>query len=198
MTPRSGQRALAALVGLGLLALAVVVAVELVAAWAGHDPWVIPRQRWLDELRTRSWDDPWVRAAFGAAGGLGLVLFLTQLWPRRPVALAVQPEANGHGPVELRVAGQQPPDAPARVAPVRVEADIERRALESRLARAAHTVDGVRKARARVRRRNVVVEVDTRRKYSTLEGSVRERVADDLARVHLQRPLVLRVRVRRV
>jgi hypothetical protein len=193
MTPRSGRRGLAALVALCVLALAVVAAVEIVAAWAGHDPWVIPRQRWLDELRTRSWDDPWVRVVFGAAGVIGLTLFLTQLWPRRPAALAVQAEANGQGPVELRVAGQQPPDEA-----VRVEADIERRALESRLAKAAHTVDGVRKARTKVRRRDVVVEVDTRRKYSALEGYVRERVADDLAHVHLQRPLALRVRVRRV
>jgi hypothetical protein len=187
------MRALAALVALCLLTLAVVAAVEILAAWAGQGSWVIPRQRWLDELRTRSWDDPWVRAAFGAAGMIGLALFLSQLWPRRPAALAVRAEANGQGPVQLQVAGQQPPEAP-----VRVEADIERRALESRLARAAHTVDGVRKARAKVRRRDVVVEVDTRRKYSSLEGSVRERVVADLERVHLQRPLDLRVRVRRV
>ena len=147
------NRCLAAVLALALLVGGVVVAVEIVVAAFGGEPWVLPHDRWYRSTLEHRWDDAatrWVCIGLIAAG---LVLLALQLARRRPLSL---PLAAG-----------------------RSTADLGRRSLERSLARVASGIDGVAKARVKVSAdRADVVATSNRR----LVDEVRPRLAEVVER----------------
>ena len=147
------SRAVSAVLALALLAGGVVIAVEIVVAAFGRDPWVLPHDRWYRSTREHSWDDAATRWSCIGLVAAGLLLLILQVLRRRPVSLPLAAGAT--------------------------TADIGRRSLERSLARVATGVDGVAKARVRLSAdRADVVAISNRR----LVDEVRPRVSDALER----------------
>jgi len=151
----------------------IVVAVEIAAAAAGSEPLVIPYDDWYRDLRRTAWSAGTVRAVLIALVVLGAVLVLLQLLRRRPESLPVRS-----------------PDAYERYA-------VHRRGLEGTLRRAAESVDGVDRARARVGRTrvNIVAHASHRTNYHArvgIEQAVQRRLDD----AELDAPLDLQVELR--
>ncbi len=147
------NRVLAAVLALALLVGGLLVAVEIVVAAFGRDPWVVPHDRWYRSVLEHSWDDDASRWVFIGLVLAGLVLLGLQLARRRPVTL---PLAAGGAP-----------------------ADLGRRSMERSLVRTATSVDGVTKAKARVSaERADVLATSSRRQVD----EVRPRLADAVER----------------
>ena len=147
------NRAVAAAIALTLLLGGLVVAVEIVVAGIGSDPWVLPHDRWYREGRTSAWSSPEARWLFLGLVAAGLLLLGLQLARRRTDALPL--------------AGSQPHPA-----------EVSRRSLERSLARTAQRVDGVASARASVSPARARVQAATnRRLVKDLEPRVAELTA---------------------
>ena len=138
------NRVLAAVLALTVLAGGVLVAVEIVVAAFGRDPWVVPHDRWYRSVLENSWDDDATRWVCIGLVVAGLVLLALQLMSRRPLALplAAPPAAGG---------------APA---------DVGRRSMERSLVRAAGAVDGVSRAKVRVSADRAEVVASTNRRQA--------------------------------
>ncbi len=119
---RTVNRIATLLLAVALLAGGALVAVGALLAAAGH-PGPLAH-RWYAALTTTHWRDAPVRAV--AAGGtlLGVIALVAQLRRWHPVRLRLTENDGWH---------------------------LHRRSVERRLARAARTVPGVRRARVRVR-----------------------------------------------
>jgi hypothetical protein len=164
------NRIVSAVVALALLVGGVLVAVEIVVAAFGRDPWVVPHDRWHRATLTHSWDGPATRWVCIGLILAGLLLLGLQAARRRATALPL-----GAGPTR---------------------ADIGRRSLERSLARAAARVDGVARARARVRPgRAEVVAVTNRRRADELRPRLAEAVEQRLRSLALAQAPEVRVRV---
>lgn len=79
-------RLLAPLLGLGLAAVGLLLAIEVVAAWVrptAGEGLLLPWPQWRDVLASVSWDEYPVPAIALGVAGLGLVLLLVGLLARR-------------------------------------------------------------------------------------------------------------------
>lgn len=146
------NRAVAAAVALVLLLGGLLVAVEILVAVIGSEPWVIPHDRWYREGVDNAWSSSQARWLFLAAAAAGLALLLLQVARRRPDGL------------------------PLGGTPHRAE--IGRRSLERSLARTARRVDGVASATVSVSPGRASVQASTnRRLVKDLEPRVAEATA---------------------
>ncbi|MEX0791429.1 MAG: DUF6286 domain-containing protein [Actinomycetota bacterium] len=130
------NRVLAAIFGLALAAVGLLVVWEAAATLLGSSPGRMPYESWMVSQEAYRWNSQevlWVAAGLTA---LGLVLAALQVVPRKPPALGVA----------LGDAG--------------LEVDVDRSGLEGALTRAATGVSGVTGARIQARRRKVSTTVD--------------------------------------
>lgn len=130
------DRVLSVVLALVLLALGILVPVEVVRALAGAEP-LLPYPQVADFLRERDWSDGSVVATSAVVAGLGLLLMLAELKPRRATQLALATDADA------------------------VTADISRRSLARAVANATAETPGVEGASATVTRRRVRVRAST-------------------------------------
>ncbi len=168
---RALTRAVSALLAAALLAAALVTVLELARA-ALDDPPLTPWptvRRWMRET---SLSDGGAVAASAGLAGLGVLLVLLGVWPRRPAA--------------LRLAATVP----------HVAAGTTRRSLQRALEAAAGSVDGVAAAAVRITRRAVRVEASPDvHAGPEVRSAVEERVVEALGRIALARPLAVQVRL---
>ena len=166
------NRLLAVAAALFLVVACVLVAVEIVVAELGNDPWVIPHDRWYENARAHDWSSGWSRRLFLALAALGLVLLIVQLARRRPAALPME-----------RGRRQRP-------------AEVSRRSIERSLGRAVGRVDGVASGKARVKRGTVRVRATSnRRQPGDLETRVGEAARQRLSSLELAHPPAVAVRL---
>lgn len=147
------NRVLAAVLALALLVGGVLLAVEIVVAAFGRDPWVVPHDRWYRNTLGHSWDDDASRWVFIGLVLAGLALLALQIVRRRPGTL---PLSTGGAP-----------------------ADLGRRSMERSLVRAATSVDGVSGAKVRVSAERADVVATTSRR---LAEEVRPHLAEAVER----------------
>jgi Family of unknown function (DUF6286) len=161
----------ATIVGLALLAAAVVTAISCIQVLAGSLP-LVPFGA-LGELgRDTTWNDPRVLAAGGILSLVGLALLACGLLPGNPQVLALAPRDD------------------------HATAGIHRRSLAGDLTRHARRADGITDARVRVGARTVRVNARTPlRDRSGLPERVRELVSERLDDINLARPARVRVTV---
>lgn len=93
------NRALGALLAIALVVAGALVLFEIGAAVIGADPLVVPHDRWLADLSTRSWDERPTRLVSIALIATGAGLVALQLVRQRPAEVA----AAGGGPLPARV-----------------------------------------------------------------------------------------------
>lgn len=171
---RVTNRLIGLALGVGLAAVGVIAAVEVVLAWAGRSPWVVARADWDRSLAGLRWDDTPLTRVSAALLVVGALLCVGQLWPRRPTNFPLA----GSG-------GSQ-------------QACIERRSAEERL-RGVVLQDGeASTARVRVGRRRVRVVVGVPRgsPARTVKERLTLRVRGAMAAVGMARPSRVAVRVR--
>lgn len=169
-----GNRLLAVLLSLGLLAAVALTGTEAVRWLLGSEPWLVPWPSWAESVRTLTVGDPVVRAVSAGLAVLGLLLLVAELRPRRPAALDAEPLATDVDTVATR--------AGVRAAAVT----------------AARSVAGVRSAKASVVRARVDVGVVTRARGETRAGlkeDVQRAVEGAVSDLGLKRPLRVRARV---
>lgn len=167
---RIANRALAAVLALGLLVGGLLLAVEIVVAGFDRRPWVLPHDDWYLSARTRSWDSAPPRWIFIGLVVAGLLLLFLQLARRRPSTLALGPGG--------------------------VPADVGRRSLEKALVREATHVDGVSAAKARIDKdRASVVAASNRRQTDGLEPQVTQALDRRMGALGLARLPEVRVKV---
>ncbi len=147
---RIASRLIALAVSLALVVGGVLVAVEIVIAELGGEPWVVPYDQWYEEARGNAWSAPSVRALFVAIAAVGLVLLVLQVTKRRPRALPMERRQGGHSVA------------------------VGRRNLERSLVRSITRVDGVATAKARVRVDRASITASSNRR---LPGDLEVRVA---------------------
>lgn len=131
---RPANRVIVLLVGLALVGVGTVVAIEAVLLRFRRRAWLVPRGEWDDGLRGLEWSSTPLRLALAGLAVAGVALVVAQLWPRAPRALPV---------VALEGDGRR--------------MRIDRRSLETRLRHRALAEPEVDHARARVGRRRAVV-----------------------------------------
>lgn len=166
------NRLVAVALALFLVVGCVLVAVEIVVAELGNDPWVIPYDRWYEDARAHDWSSGWSLRWFFALTALGLVLLLLQLARRRPAAL------------------------PMKVGRTEHPAAVSRRGIERSLGRAVGRVDGVASAKARVKRGSVRVKATSnRRQPGDLESRIGEAARQRLSSLGLAQPPSVAVRL---
>lgn len=168
------RRTIPAVVVATLLAvLAAMVAAEVVSHLVGRPLGLLPTAQLARLGRETSWGDPLTLTLATAASVVGLVLLLIAFVPGRAKAVAV-------------AAGR--PDVLMGVTP---------RAVASVAEDAAGTVDGVSRARARVRGDRVRVRADSPlRENGHLPDQVRQVVSDRVGQLGLLRRPRVRVTVR--
>lgn len=167
---RVANRAMAAVVALGLLVGGLLLAVEIVVAGFDRRPWVVPHDAWYLSARARRWDSAPPRWIFIGLVAAGLLLVLSQLARRRPGSLPLGP---GGAP-----------------------ADMGRRSLEKALVREATHVDGVSAARARIGKdRAVVIAASNRRQTDGLGPQVTQALDRRMGALGLARLPEVRVKV---
>lgn len=72
------------LLGLALAGAGGITVAEVILAAVGHSFVVIPADRWLHTLRTTEWSSEMATIGSAVAAALGLILLVTEFWPRRP------------------------------------------------------------------------------------------------------------------
>jgi len=159
-------RLLSVLLGLALLVAGVVLVVEIIAALLGGDRVVLPDDL-TERMQSWRWDDRAVVITALVIGAVGLLALLVGLWPRAPLTIGVDGDAD---------------------------VTLERRAVEHYLRRRVEEIDGVAKARVKVSRSDVTVRAATGRRHDpdSVKRSV-QAVAAEAARVQ---GIVQPVRVR--
>lgn len=167
-------RVLAVLLAAALLALGIVVTVEIVLAAFGQPAWVLPYSTVATTLREQTWDSVLARAVAAGLCALGLLLLLPALRRGTPTELPLTPLTDG------------------------VDTHIARRGLQRTVTAAASRVDGVRRAKAKVGRRQVKVTTTSRlRDTSGLPQQVDTAVRAELETLGLSRPLAVKVTTKR-
>jgi hypothetical protein len=163
----------ALIASLVLLAAGALTAVEVVSALLGHPARLLPYGRAVQWARTTAWQDPWVVAGATALLVVGLLLILIAADPGRPRVVALRT-----GDPDLVVG-------------------VPRRMLAAALRASAAGVDGVRRARAKIRGRRVEVTAMTDlRDTAELTRRVEAAVEDELGRLAPVRRMTVRTRVR--
>ncbi|MBQ0901190.1 DUF6286 domain-containing protein [Micromonospora sp. U21] len=123
---RTANRVASLLLAATLLAGGALLAVQALLITLDRPAPLLAPTGWYDTLTSARWRDPGVRAVAGGAVLLGLAVLAAQLRRWTPVRLRVDERDGWY---------------------------LHRRCVERRLADAASTVPGVRRARVRVRRR---------------------------------------------
>ncbi|MDP8975025.1 MAG: DUF6286 domain-containing protein [Actinomycetota bacterium] len=164
------SRLLALALALSLVVGGVLVAVEIVLAEIGRDPWVIPYDQWYRSARVNAWSSPSTRQLALALVAAGLLLLFLQLLRRRPTALPMEKGPSIH------------------------PADLNRRGVERSLVRAVNRVDGVASAKARISNsRTRITASSNRRIPGDLEARVTRAAEERMAALRLARPPALSV-----
>lgn len=150
-----------------LTVAAAIVAAEVIGALVNRPPGVLP-VAWLSRLgRETNWDDVLVLAVAAVLAAFGLLLLVLALWPGRLRAIALRSEAADE------VLGITP------------------QGMRRYAAQAAESVDGVIRARAKLRRRRLRIRADSPlHDVGELTGQVHQAVAerlDELAPLHRPR-----------
>ena len=170
------NRVLAGVVALGLLAVGLLTAVEIVAGAARGRPLVVPWDDWYDDARRNAWSSREARTLLLVLFAAGTAFLVLQLVRRGPQSV--------------------PRSAPDGASAATVE--VNTRSLERALTRRVTAVDGVERASVAISHQRTSVGVRTaRRDPSGLEASVREVVEGRLRGLGLARPTEVAVRVRR-
>lgn len=88
---RAGNRLLAVLVGVALMAAGLLAIIEVVLAALGQPFVLVPGTSWLRVLRTTSWSDRTPMIVLGITTAVGAVLVGVELrrWPPRRVAVSL-------------------------------------------------------------------------------------------------------------
>ncbi|MFC8381239.1 DUF6286 domain-containing protein [Nocardia sp. NPDC057272] len=157
MTRRPRRVVPAVIVALLLAGAAVLVAVSLIQRLTGTREWV-SYDSVAARLHDTSWGSVWVLSAGIVVVVLGLALLAAAALPGKPVLLALEP---GDG----------------------VDAGIARRSLRDALADAADGVDGLDKARVRLRRSKIHVTGHTHHTVERTAQEVGQAVATRLDRI---------------
>jgi Family of unknown function (DUF6286) len=123
---RVGNRIASALLGLALIVIGLVLAVDVWRIASGSAPLVLPMDEWYEFLNTTTLSDSWFLAAAVLVGLLGLALLVLELRPWAPA----------------HVRAGAAPDAPWWVS---------RRSVERRTASAAKEIRGVERVHSQVR-----------------------------------------------
>jgi hypothetical protein len=180
MTRRPRRVIPATLLALAILALGVVAAVSIIQELAGQPP-LVPLAALGRHVRALRLDGTVMVTAGAVAAGLGLILLGCALIPGRGKTLA------------LATPRQEPGDsAPAA-------AGVSRSGLRRALAATVADVDGVTRARVRVRVRRVTARVRTELDSpQALRAAVSRAVEQRVTQAGLARPPQVRVNVRRV
>lgn len=170
------NRLLAGVVALGLVAVGLLTAVEVVAGGLRGRHLVVPWDDWYDDVGRHAWSSREARTVLLALLVLGLALLVLQLLRRGPQS--VPRSATGRAPTTT--------------------VEVNTRSLERALARRVTGVDGVERAAVSVSRSRASVAVRTsRRDLGGLEASVRQVVQERLGSLGLEWPSEVAVRVRR-
>ena len=170
------NRVLAAVVALGLLAVGLLTAVEVVTGAARGRPLVVPWDDWYDDARRHAWSTREARTMLFVLLAAGIAFLVLQLVRRGPQSV--------------------PRSAPDGASSATVE--VNTRSLERALTRRVTAIYGVERASVSISHRRTSVGVRTpRRDPGGLEASVRKVVEDRLRSLGLARPTEVAVRVRR-
>ena len=162
------------LVAAVLAAAGILGAVQAASAALDRPVWKVPHRYFAGPLQHTHWNGTATLAVAGAVAFVGLMLVLIGVIPGRPRAI---PLASGDESVVIAV---------------------PRRSLRRSIARLAEEVDGIDRARAKVRTRSVRVRVITRLRDTTgLRESVHTAVQDRLAALDPLWPPRVKVRLRR-
>jgi hypothetical protein len=143
------SRLIALAVALALAVGGVLVAVEIVVAELGRDPWAIPHDDWYLDARENAWSSQGARILFLVLALAGLALLVLQVARRRPRVLAMEDRKHGRSVA------------------------VSRRTLEHSLVRSVTRVDGVATAKARLWENRARVTASTNRR---LPGDLLQRV----------------------
>ena len=169
------RRVLSVLLALVLLLGGLLVAVEIVLALLGRQPWVIPSDDWSAQVRDQTWADTTVRAVLVGMVVVGLVLLIVGLSRGRPSALTLPARADG---------------------PERVTVTASRRGLERTLEQAVREADGITGAKVVVTRRTASVYATSQsRSPEDLRAGAESAVAARLAELGLTDTLRTKVHV---
>ncbi len=169
---RSTNRIVSALLALALAVGGVVVAVEVVLAALGREPWLLPHDGWLASARETTWEDRSARLLFLALALAGLALLVLELARRRPPALEMASRADG------------------------VRADLDRHGIERWLATRLGDVDGATAVKAKIGPRAVDVTAETpQREVDEVQQRLERTAQDHLNELDLARPLAARAKV---
>jgi hypothetical protein len=164
------NRVLAALLALALFLGGLLAAVEIVLSAVDRPYWVVPHQQWSSWLRHQTFGAGVVRAVLIGLVLLGLLLLFAALRRGKPRSIALPTRTEG------------------------VQVRASRRGIERSLVAAARRADGVRTARAKVRRRKVRVKASTAmRSPGGLQQPVAEAVTERLEELGLTGALRPRV-----
>lgn len=169
------RRSVPAIIVAAILAAAGILgAIQAVGAALGHPLWKVSYHDFAGPLRDTHWGDTVALAAAAAIAFIGLILLLVAVLPGRPSAIVL---ASGDTAIVIGA-----PQASLR------------RVLE----RAARDVDGIERARVKLRRRSATIHATTRlRDTSGLRGSVHAAVQDRLTALDPLSPIRIRVRIHR-
>lgn len=168
-------RFLALIAAIAVIATAVIVAVEVSADRLGHQPVILNWHPWLRWAQRNTWNAGSVKVAAGILVLIGLLILITQLWPRRQPRLGIHP------------AGLHP----------RTSVALTRKGLADAVEAATQDVDGVRNSHVRLGRRRVAVRITAagsdRETLSSISEDVRTASQHCLQQLSLARSLRIKV-----
>jgi hypothetical protein len=175
---RLGNRVLAALLSLALIAGAVLLIIEVIADRVSHRPSVLDWRPAYDWAKRTTWNAGSIRVACAVLILLGLVLLIAELKPARVSRLAADPAQAGADGIDTA---------------------YTRRGLAAAIRSAVTGVDGVRGASVRVKRRKIKVAATAAAQDKAAARSLRDPVLaaarQRLAALKLRRAPSVSVRV---
>jgi hypothetical protein len=166
------DRLVALVLGLAMAGAAVLTGIETMLLVLGEPSLVVPRSTWAHEFPTLQWNDGNLELAAGIVAGVGALLLLAQLVPRRKVRLLLRTGA---------IAGTW----------------LSRKGLNRKIAFDAGLPTQIDETSARVGRRRVTVRAVLVPGVEAAEGRalLEAAVAASLARWPLAEPLRIKVKV---
>jgi len=169
------NRLLVLIIGLAVIALAIVVIVEVIAELVGADPVLVSWPSAYAWAQRTTWSEAMVLGVSLLLVAAGAALVIFELWRSRVRRLPV--------------------DSPDHA----TDAAITRRGLARDVTAAVDDVDGVKPERVTVGRGRITVRAVARNaaEPATLDGAVTASVRDRLDRLHLRRPPRLVVNISR-
>lgn len=181
------NRLLVLIIGLAVIAMAVVVIVEVIAKLAGADPVLVNWPSAYAWAQRTTWSDAMVVGVSLLLVAVGIALVILELWRSRVRRVPVDSSDNA------------------------TDAAVTRRGLARDVTAAVDEVDGVNPRRVKVGRRRITVRATARNaarhtdrvaaggstEQGSLDDAVTASVRDRLDRLHLRRPPRLVVNISR-